>query len=98
MTHPPKYAPQYFVKDNCLFETGNNKQGSYTKKLCNFAPGAIREIMKDDGISFERYVQLGGVHQSGRQLPEITIPAGEVEGLGWIVKYWGMDCIPMLAK
>ena len=38
MTHPPKYAPQYFVKDNCLFETGNNKQGSYTKKLCNFAP------------------------------------------------------------
>ena len=93
MTHPPKYAPQYFVKDNCLFETGNNKQGSYTKKLCNFAPGAIREIMKDDGISFERYVQLGGVHQSGRQLPEITIPAGEVEGLGWIVKYWGMDCI-----
>ena len=93
MTHPPKYAPQYFVKDNCLFETGSNKQGSYTKKLCNFAPGAIREIMKDDGISFERHVQLGGVHQSGRQLPKITIPAGEVEGLGWIVKYWGMDCI-----
>lgn len=54
MTHPPKYAQQYFVKDNCLFETGNNKQGAYTKKLCNFAPGAIREIMRDDGISFEK--------------------------------------------
>ena len=93
MTQPSKYAPQYFVKDNCLFESGNNKQGSYTKKLCNFAPGANREIIKDDGISFERFVQLGGVHQSGRQLPEITIPAGDVEGLGWIVKYWGMDCI-----
>ena len=93
MTQPPKYAQQYFVKDNCLFEIGNNKQGSYTKKLCNFVPGATREIMKDDGISFERYVQLGGVHQSGRQLPEITIPAEDVEGLSWIVKYWGMDCI-----
>ena len=93
MTQPPKYARQYFVKDNCLFETRDNKQGSYTRKLCNFAPGAIREIMKDDGVSFERYVQLGGVHQSGRQFPEITIPAGDVEGLGWIVKYWGMDCI-----
>ena len=93
MTHPPKYAPQYFVKGNCLFESGDNKQGSYTKKLCNFAPGAIREIIKDDGISFERFVQLGGVHQSGRQLPEITIRAEEVESLGWIVKYWGMDCI-----
>ena len=93
MTQPPKYARQYFVKDNCLFEIGNNKQGSYTKKLCNFVPGATREIMKDDGISFERYVQLGGVHQSGRQLPEITIPAEDVEGLSWIIKYWGMDCI-----
>ena len=93
MTQPPKYAQQYFVKDNCLFESGNSKQGDYTKKLCNFVPGANREIIKDDGISFERYVQLGGVHQSGRQLPEITIPAGDVEGLGWIVKYWGMDCI-----
>ena len=93
MTQPPKYAPQYFVKDNCLFETGNSKQGDYTKKLCNFVPGAIGEIIKDDGVSFERYVQLGGIHQSGRQLPEIAIPAGEVEGLGWIVKYWGMDCI-----
>ena len=93
MTQPPKYAQQYFVKDNCLFESGDSKQGSYTKKLCNFAPGAIREIIKDDGISFERFVQLGGVHQSGRQLPEITIRAEEVESLGWIVKYWGMDCI-----
>ena len=93
MTQPPKYAQQYFVKDNCLFESGNSKQGNYTKKLCNFVPGANREIIKDDGISFERYVQLGGVHQSGRQLPEITIPAGDVESLGWIVKYWGMDCI-----
>ena len=93
MTQPPKYAQQYFVKDNCLFETGNSRQGDYTKKLCNFVPGAIREIIKDDGVSFERYVQLGGIHQSGRQLPEITIPAGDVEGLGWIVKYWGMDCI-----
>ena len=50
MTQPPKYARQYLVKDNCLFETRNSKQGDYTKKLCNFVPGAIREIMKDDGM------------------------------------------------
>ena len=93
MTQPPEYAPRYFVRDNCLYETGINKQGAYEKKLCNFAPGATCEIMMDDGVSFTRYVQLGGVHQSGRQLPEITIPAEDVEGLGWIVKYWGMDCI-----
>ncbi len=93
MTQPPQYAPQYFVKDNCLYETGFNKQGAFTRKLCNLAPAVLREITKDDGVSSTRYVCLGGVHQSGRTLPEITIPAEEVEGLGWIVKYWGMDCI-----
>lgn len=61
--------------------------------LCNFAPQALGEIIEDDGANLTRYVRLGGVHQSGQTLPEITIPAENVEGLGWIVKYWGMDCI-----
>lgn len=93
MTQPPQNAPHYFVKDNCLYESGTNKQGAYTKLLCNFAPRPIREIIMDNGVNQTRYVQLGGVHQSGRILPEITIPAEDVEGLGWIVKNWGMDCI-----
>ncbi len=93
MTQPPQYAPQYFVKDNCLYETGANKQGAFTRKLCNLAPAVLCEITMDDGLSSTKYVRLGGVHQSGRTLPEITIPAEEVEGLGWIVKRWGMDCI-----
>ena len=93
MTQHPQYAPQYFVKDNCLYETGVNKQGAFTKKLCNLAPSVLCEITMDDGVSPTRYVRLGGVHHSGRALPEITIPAEEVEGLGWIVKRWGMDCI-----
>lgn len=93
MTQSPQYAPRYFVRDNCLYETGINKQGAYEKKLCNFAPEVRCEIAIDDGISAANWVRIGGVHQSGRTLPEITIPSNEVEGLGWIVKYWGMDCI-----
>ncbi len=93
MTQPPQYAPQYFVKDNCLYETGVNRQGAFTKKLCNLAPAVLCEITMDDGVSSAKYVRLGGVHQSRRALPEITIPAEEVECLGWIVKRWGMDCI-----
>ena len=93
MTQPPEYAPRYFVRDNCLYETGINKQGAYEKKLCNFAPEVRCEIAIDDGVSAANWVRIGGIHQSGRALPEITIPSNEVEGLGWIVKYWGMDCI-----
>ena len=93
MTQPPEYAPRYFVRDNCLYETGINKQGAYEKKLCNFTPEVRCEIAIDDGVSAANWVRIGGIHQSGRALPEITIPSNEVEGLGWIVKYWGMDCI-----
>ncbi len=93
MTQPPQYAPQYFVKDHCLYETGVNRQGAFTKKLCNLAPAVLCEITMDDGVSSAKYVRLGGVHQSGRALSEIMIPAEEVECLGWIVKRWGMDCI-----
>ena len=93
MTQPPQYAPRYFVKEHCLYESGVNRQGAFTRKLCNLAPAVLREISMDDGVSSAKFVRLGGVHQSGRTLPEITIPAEEVEGLGWIVKYWGMDCI-----
>ncbi len=98
MTQPPQYAPHYLVKDNCLYETGINKQGSYEKKLCNFAPEVRCEISIDDGVSAANWVRIGGVHQSGRTLPEITIQSQEVEGLGWIAKYWGLDCILELGQ
>ena len=76
-----------------MYDTGINNQGAYEKKLCNFAPEVRCEIAIDDGVSAANWVRIGGIHQSGRTLPEITIPSNEVEGLGWIVKYWGMDCI-----
>ncbi len=75
MAQPTQYASQYFVKDNCLYETGVNRQGAFTKKLCNLAPTVLCEFALDDGVTLPRRVRLGGVHQSGRALPDLTIPA-----------------------
>ena len=89
----PIYAPAYRVVDGCLLETRNSKQGSYERKLCNFAPWIVSEITLDDGVETTTRIRLRGTHQSGRELPEIEIPASELAGFNWLAQHWGMDCI-----
>ncbi len=47
----------------------------------------------NDGIETVIYAKIRGIHQSGRELPEISIPAENVQSLYWISKHWGLDCI-----
>ena len=89
----PIYALAYRVVDGCLLETRNSKQGSYERKLCNFAPWIVSEITLNDGVETTTWIRLRGKHQSGRTLPEIEIPAAELSGFQWLAKHWGMDCI-----
>ncbi len=98
MTQPPQYAPRYFVKEHCLYESGVNRQGAFTRKLCNLAPEIVCEIIRDDGAVTTTYVRLRGVHESGRLLPEIEIPAADLASFNWMAERWGMDCILEVGK
>ena len=89
----PIYAPAYRVVDGCLLETRNSRNGPYERKLCNFAPWIVSEITLNDGVETTTWIRLRGKHQSGRELPEIEIPAAELSGFQWLTKHWGMDCI-----
>ena len=98
MTQPPKYAQKYKVKGNCLFEIIPGKSGTIERKLCNLVPEIVREITVDDGAVTTTYVVLRGVHESGRLLPEIEIPAAELSNFNWMPERWGMDCILEVGK
>lgn len=87
------YAPNYKVMGNCLYEIKNSKQGPYDKKLCNFTPWLVSEITMDDGVETTSRIRLGGVHETGRTLPEIEIPTDELGTFNWLYKHWGIDCI-----
>jgi len=87
------YAPKFAVKDNCLYERKDSKNGPYDRKLCNFAPWLVSEITVDDGVEKRTMIRLGGIHGSGRTLPEIEIPAEELGNFNWLCKHWGIDCI-----
>lgn len=89
----PTYALSYKVIDHCLLETKNSKQGAYDKKLCNFMPWITSEVTLDDGAQTTTRIRLRGIHQSGRELPEIEISADELGNFNWVAKHWGINCI-----
>ena len=98
MTQPPKYAQKYAVENNCLYESYPGKNGIVKRKLCNLAPEIVCEITVDGGAVTTTYVRLRGVHESGRTLPEIEIPAADLASFNWMAERWGMDCILEVGK
>lgn len=87
------YAPNYKIKDGCLYEIRTTKQGVQERKLCNFTPWIVSEITVDDGVETSTRIRLAAVHESGRTLPEIEIAAEELGNFNWLHKHWGIDCI-----
>ena len=38
-------------------------------------------------------LRLGGVHSSGRVLPEIDVTGAELGTFNWLIERWGADCV-----
>ena len=87
------YPSPYKVKNGCLYKEITNKSGTVTKKLCNFLPYLVSEVSVDDGAEIKKLLKLGGVHESGRVLPEIDVTGAEFASLNWIIERWGADCV-----
>lgn len=83
---------EYRIIDNCLYKEIHKKDNVSTKKLANFVPYAKSELLLDDGIEPKRYLTIGGIHCTGKYLPDIRIPSNEFNKLNWITQYWGLQC------
>ena len=88
-----KYSERFQVKKGCLFRDVNDEHGKRLEKLSNFAPYITREITQDDGLETTTRVALRGLHESGKELPEIEIDAADLAAFNWLPERWGMDCI-----
>ena len=88
-----RYPPPYKVKDGCLYKEVTVKGGTTTKKLCNFLPYLVSEISVDDGAEVKKLLRLGGIHSSGRTLPEIEVTSAEFSKFNWLIERWGADCV-----
>ena len=79
--------------DGCLYKEVTNKSGITSKKLCNFLPYIVSEVSVDDGAEVKTVLRLGGVHSSGRVLPEIDVTGAELGSFNWLIERWGADCV-----
>jgi hypothetical protein len=91
--------PKYFVEDCCICRSG--KEG--VDQLTNFTAKINKELVYHDGAKTTTHLKIGGairdesknekeerIYPEGRELPEVTIPASEFAGLGWVADKWGM--------
>ena len=58
--------------------------------LCNFVAWPLREILKDNGDSSERFVELEGLLQGGFPLKPLTVALKDFEELKWVLPGWGV--------
>ena len=88
-----QYPLPYKAVDGCLFVEKANKNGTTTKKLCNFLPYLKYDINVDDGVELTRTFRIAGVHESGRLLPEIEVTVKEFGKMDWVLERWGAECV-----
>ena len=92
-TSPVQYPLPYKAVDGCLFVEKANKNGTTTKKLCNFLPYLKYDINVDDGVEQTRTFRIAGIHESGRLLPEIEVTVKEFGKMDWVLERWGAECV-----
>ena len=88
-----RYTLPYKVVDGCLCQETTKRNKPTTEKLCNFTAYIVNEVLFDDGVGTSRTMRIGGVHASGRKLPEIEVTANEFKKMDWVLERWGADCI-----
>ena len=92
-TSPVQYPLPYKAVDGCLYMEKANKNGTTTRKLCNFLPYLTNEVEVDDGVEQTRSFRIAGIHESGRLLPEIEVTVKEFGKMDWVLERWGAECV-----
>jgi len=87
------HTPVYCIHEGqfCLIK---NADGVKVKSpLCNFTAQIEGEVVRDDGLSEDRFYIVGGAMFNGEPLPAVEVPATSFAGLTWTAEKWGSKAI-----
>ncbi|MDD5734867.1 MAG: DUF3854 domain-containing protein [Methanothrix soehngenii] len=71
----------------------NEKTGELTffqVPICNFVACPIRDILKDDGLTTERFIEFQGILQGGAILSPVKISGKNFLEMKWLIEAWGI--------
>ena len=58
--------------------------------LCNFVAWPIRDILKDNGLSTERFIEFQGILQGGASFKPVKISGKSFQEMKWLIEAWGV--------
>lgn len=86
------YPSPYSVDNGSLYIEVQSRNGSFLRKLCNFAPYLAGEQIIDDGSQETRFLEVNALHENGTYLRQVKINAKEFASMNWICDCWGAQC------
>lgn len=86
------YPPPYEIMDGCLQKWVTVGKVQVLKKLCNFLPFLVGEVIIDDGAVEKGFYKISAIHQNGKTMPEVIVPIGEFASMNWVNEKWFSVC------
>lgn len=96
----PIYSPYIkCISKNKKFDLGEegemlaigNKGNEY--QIANFVARPVKEIVKDNSLEIEKYLEITGILKGGRLLPTIQVPIDDFDSMSWPLNKWGIQAI-----
>jgi len=72
------------------FEDGKEVYQSILKHICNFAAWPIRDILKDNGLTTERFIEFQGILQGGALFKPVKVSGKTFQEMKWLIEAWGV--------
>ena len=73
-----------------ITKEGTKALARFVIPLCNFVAWPIRDILKDDGLTTERYIEFQGILQGGALLKPSKISGKSFLEMKWLIEAWGV--------
>ena len=63
--------------------------GFVPKPLCNFVPIPLRQVLKDDGLEVERYIEVEAISPNEKKFGPTMVSMASFESMKWVGTEWG---------
>jgi len=77
-------------KEESKFNEKTGELNLFQIPLCNFVAWPIRDILKDNGLTTERFIELQGLLQGGATFNPVKVSGKNFLEMKWLIEAWGV--------
>jgi len=77
-------------KEESKFNEKTGELNFFQVPICNFVAWPIRDILKDNGLTTERFIEFQGILRGGALLSPVKISGKNFMEMKWLIEAWGI--------